>query len=237
MQHGVRETRRMAARALILSMCLLLLENGRVKAASSGHAPCNGTGTPCVIQLGGVFSKDCGSKADAGWRRYVASSTALVRIVNALNDGKGFGIKAGNTEFAHFFKFNFTYATYKPDAFDSVGVRLASDLFPRLDFIVGQGAHCGSQDNNTLKMAKIADDLGKIYFTQRGPSGFMTAAPKKQYLFSTHLNSDEYADPAIRRCRHRERVLLLILTLSVITVDRYLTGCHCLHGICISHHP
>ena len=153
---------------------------------------CNGTGA-CVVQLGGVYAKGCGDK------RYIAAATGMVRVVNALNDGKGFGIKAGNAGYTHFFRFNFSYATYDPVLYDDVGAALAADLFPRLDFVVGQGAHCGAEDANTLKMAQIAEQHRKIYFTQRGPSGFMTAAPTKRHIFSSHLNSDEYATPAIRR--------------------------------------
>lgn len=118
------------------------------------------------------------------------------RIINSLNNGKGFGVFAGNSGLTHYFKFNFTHATYEKGKFDSDGAIVAANLFPRLDFIVGQGASCGAEDSNSLKMGKIAIDVGKIFITQRGPSGFMKAQPG---MFSTHLNSDFYPVPAIRR--------------------------------------
>ena len=155
--------------------------------------PCNGTGTPCVIQLGGLFARGCGDL------NYIASSIAMVRLVNALDNGKGFGVYAGNSAYTHFFKFNFSHATYTRGEFDTVGASAASTLFPRLHFIVGQGAQCGAEDKNSLQMAKIADDASRIFITQRGPSGFMMSEPRKKHMFSTHLNSDLYPVPAIRR--------------------------------------
>jgi len=177
----------MAVRFLVLLFACLQTRT------TSSPVPCNGTGAPCFIQLGGVYNKGCGDT------RYIASSIAMVKIVNGLNNGKGFGINAGSNENKHFFQFNLSFATYKKDEYDTVGAALAVNLFPRLDFIVGQGAHCGAEDKNTLKMARIADDFKKLYLTQRGPSRFMTAKPQKSHMFSTHLNSDEYATPVIRR--------------------------------------
>lgn len=115
---------------------LLLLVASWLCLGRAANIPCNGSGVmPCVIQLGGIFNEDCigaflGNHGH-GWRRYVASSTAMVKIVNALNGGKGFGIRAGNADATHFFQMNFSYATYKTGQYDSTGAQLAASLFPR----------------------------------------------------------------------------------------------------------
>ena len=114
---------------------LLLLVTSWLCLGRGANIPCNGSGVPCVIQLGGILNEDCigaflGNQGH-GWRRYVASSMAMVKIVNALNGGKGFGIRAGNAEAKHFFHMNFSYATYKTGQYDTTGAQLAAGLFPR----------------------------------------------------------------------------------------------------------
>ena len=58
-----------AVRLLRVLVLVIALHNAR----ASDAVPCNGTGAPCVIQIGGLFNKGCGDTA------YIASSTAMVR--------------------------------------------------------------------------------------------------------------------------------------------------------------
>ena len=60
-----------AAARLLLRV--LVLANGLHIARASNVVPCNGTGAPCVVQIGGLYNKGCGDKD------YIASSTAMVR--------------------------------------------------------------------------------------------------------------------------------------------------------------
>ena len=90
---------------MLSALPFLVLLLACLHARPSSDVLCNGTGALCVIQLDGVFNKGYG---DA---RYIASSTAMVRMVNGLNSGKGFGISAGNADETHFFLFNFSFAT------------------------------------------------------------------------------------------------------------------------------
>jgi len=116
----------------------------------------------------------------------------MIAGINALNDGKGFGVRSGATEARFFFKLNFTSVTYEPGEMETDGRAKAMELFPKLDMIVGMGDKCSDGDGELVKFAEIADGVNKMYFTTRGPSAILKSEPLKKHFFSTHLNSDEY---------------------------------------------
>eukprot|EP00286_Rhodomonas_abbreviata_P011093 CAMPEP_0181329714 /NCGR_PEP_ID=MMETSP1101-20121128/23470_1 /TAXON_ID=46948 /ORGANISM="Rhodomonas abbreviata, Strain Caron Lab Isolate" /LENGTH=158 /DNA_ID=CAMNT_0023438835 /DNA_START=39 /DNA_END=515 /DNA_ORIENTATION=- len=133
----------------------------------------------------------------------------MARAINSLNDGKGFGVRAGASVDTYFFKLNYTAASYPPGEFE-VGRQKALALFPTLDLIVGMGDKCSDGDGEMQQFAEIAEGMNKMYFTTRGPSKLFKSDTPKKYLFSTHLNSDEYPATSIQQFSLRSAVCVCL---------------------------
>lgn len=153
------------------------------------------------------------------------ATQTYVDAVNSLNNGRGFAVYAGQTD-PLYFRLNYTLATFPEDAYFESGNTtnntraMCQRVFENASFVVGQGRGC--PDAITMDQASMSKNLSTTYVTQRGPSELLTSNGRNDYLFSTHLNSDQYPYLGIQQC-----ALAGAKTIAVIYEDfgnLFLTG-------------
>ena len=157
-----------------------------------------------VVQLCSVFAQDATPSGGAGGRPCGATHThrqveAMVASINALNGGRGFEVSTYGLSLTRFLTFNYTFLTYPAGAWETTGRAESAALFGggACDVIVGM-AH-GCPDADVAAQAAVANASGRLYFTGRGPQSLLATNGEQPYLFSTHIRSDSYAVPALRR--------------------------------------
>jgi hypothetical protein len=157
-----------------------------------------------VVQLCSVFAQDAAPDGGAGGRPCGATHThrqveAAVASINALNGGRGVQVSTYGLSLTRFLTFNYTFLTYPAGAWETAGRAESAALFGggACDVVVGM-AH-GCPDAEVGAQALVANASGRLYFTGRGPQALLAASGEQPYLFSTHVRSDSYAVPALRR--------------------------------------
>ncbi len=132
-----------------------------VVAAIAAYAAedCTQDAPTCFITLGGVYREDC-------LPNFAGPTGNYIRAVNAMNNGKGFGVNAGGASPKYFYKLLWMNATYPKGKLD-IGLATARVLFPQLDFVQGMGARCAGSDPDIIQMANLAKELKRIYITGR----------------------------------------------------------------------
>ena len=157
-----------------------------------------------VVQLCSVFAQDATPSGGAAGRPCGATHThrqveAMVASINALNGGRGFEVSTYGLSLTRFLTLNYTFLTYPAGAWETVGRAESAALFGggACDVVVGM-AH-GCPDADVAAQAAVANASGRLYFTGRGPQSLLAANGEQPYLFSTHIRSDSYAVPALRR--------------------------------------
>ena len=157
-----------------------------------------------VVQLCSVFAQDAAPDGGAGGRPCGGTHThrqveAAVASINALNGGRGVEVSTYGLSLTRFLTFNYTFLTYPAGAWETAGRAASAALFGggACDVVVGM-AH-GCPDAEISAQALVANASGRLYFTGRGPQALLVASGEQPYLFSTHVRSDSYAVPALRR--------------------------------------
>ena len=157
-----------------------------------------------VVQLCSVFAQDAAPDGGAGGRPCGGTHThrqveAAVASINALNGGRGVEVSTYGLSLTRFLTFNYTFLTYPAGAWETAGRAQSAALFGggACDVVVGM-AH-GCPDAEISAQALVANASGRLYFTGRGPQALLAASGEQPYLFSTHVRSDSYAVPALRR--------------------------------------
>lgn len=80
-----------------------------------------------------------------------------------------------------------------------IGEDLSKLYFPQFHYIVGSGSGCGPDVTYVMTAATLANNLKRIWMTNRGPEIVITKDGAKPYVFSIHLNSDDYAKVALQQ--------------------------------------
>jgi hypothetical protein len=180
-----------------------------------------------VVQLCSVFAQDAAPSGGAGGRPCGATHThrqveAMVASINALNGGRGFEVSTYGLSLTRFLTFNYTFQTYPAGAWETTGHAESAALFGggACDVVVGM-AH-GCPDADVAAQAVVANASGRLYFTGRGPQALLAANGEQPYLFSTHLRSDSYAVPALRR--YQDLGMSSVALLYEASDDLFYTG-------------
>ena len=157
-----------------------------------------------VVQLCSVFAQDAAPDGGAVGRPCGGTHThrqveAAVASINALNGGRGVEYSTYGLSLTRFLTLNYTFLTYPAGAWETAGRAQSAALFGggACDVVVGM-AH-GCPDAEISAQALVANASGRLYFTGRGPQALLAASGEQPYLFSTHVRSDSYAVPALRR--------------------------------------
>eukprot|EP00439_Symbiodinium_sp_Y106_P048644 s5124_g6.t1 len=202
----------------------ILLFGGLLK-ASGEHAPCtwNATETePCYLQIGGIFEYHDGMYDDDDNVRMNLPENdcsghdpiPYIEAVNGLNGGRGFMVHSSGLEVAqsrpyprYYYRLNFTRRSFRKGNWTH-GDALGRQLFPGWSFILGMGSGC--RDDFITEQAKLANEVGRIWMTARGPwsqiseaTSAATGIPLK-WGFSSHVDSRSYAAGAIRQFALRD---------------------------------
>ena len=180
-----------------------------------------------VVQLCSVFAQDAAPNGGAGGRPCGATHThrqveAMAASINALNGGRGFEVSTYGLSLTRFLTFNYTFLTYPAGAWETTGRAQSAALFGggACDVVVGM-AH-GCPDADVAAQAVVANTSGRLYFTGRGPQALLEANGEQPYLFSTHIRSDSYAVPALRR--YQDLGMSSVALLFEASDDLFYTG-------------
>jgi len=156
---------------------------------------------PSLVEVdtgGGLLSEStpCGNSATH------LQVIAMVTAINSLNDGLGFPVEVGYPLAPRHLRLAYAYQVYPFGAWEGVGLNLSRRAFsgPSCDVVVGMAQGC--PDDEIAKQGLVANETRRIFITGRGPRGVRTLYGLDQpYFFSTHLNSDTYAHPALAQMR------------------------------------
>lgn len=163
-----------------------------------------------LIRLCSVFSEhgsaldETAASGGAHARRRPCGNTrthtqveAMVRAMNALNGGLGWALNSGLV--TRYYRLNYTWTTYPYKQWESAGRDMTRSLFSSGDCDVIVGMANGCSDTEIMDQATIANESRIIYMTGRGSQAVLTERGAEQpFLFSTHIRSDTYAEPALR---------------------------------------
>ena len=180
-----------------------------------------------VVQLCSVFAQDAAPSGGAGGRPCGATHThrqveAMTASINALNGGRGFEVSTYGLSLTRYLTFNYTFLTYPAGAWETTGRAESAALFGggACDVVVGM-AH-GCPDADVAAQALVANASGRLYFTGRGPQALLEANGEQPHLFSTHIRSDSYAVPALRR--YQDLGMSSVALLFEASDDLFYTG-------------
>ena len=156
------------------------------------------------INMCSVFSlKEPNATSICGSTATDVQVASMVDAINNLYSGRGFALPhAGEVATPHI-RFNYVAETYPHGAWDSQGRNQSRALFASdaCDVVVGMANGC--PDGEIEEQARLATEAGKIFFTGRGPKAVLVKAGNlgdgRPYVFSTHIRSDAYAEPALRQ--------------------------------------
>ena len=135
---------------------------------SSTEVECTANGSTCYIMIGGVYREDCLDKYELPIANYI-------KVVNVV----GVELRAGEPKYRY--NLRWLSETYPAGELE-VGLAKANRLFKKLDFIIGMGARCPGSDNEMLAMAAVAEQLGKIYMTGRGPQALFNPLQDREEI-------------------------------------------------------
>ena len=177
------------------------------------YAACNATNsfddfyTPSTVGLCSVFSRQdpavagANASASCGDSDTPAQVHSMASAINSLFGGRGFPVQYAGQALTPHVKFDYTWHTYAFGAWAGDGLRLTEQLVASAacDVVVGMGSGCPEAELQA--QAALARAAGKVYFTAVGPRQVLVGAgndgASPPLVFSTHLNSDSYADTSL----------------------------------------